>query len=502
MSAALNRPTRNMPTRKQQRVIRLPNMPLDVVAVILAYLPQADLRRASTASQTFYQAAHIAGLELHVNLETLNAYSLMNFILVIRHALAHRVQFKLALTLLVVWREAERVDFQSSLLNTLAAIRSAMPRLVSLRATFAGHFAEAVYGGLAESAPLLRELEFFQTDALPVPIPPTLFAGNAPRLHVLTLDIPTLKPVWPHVPALDHVRALTIRLGHKNQRFVVPRFFHNLQELTVVSKRCRDNDGAAVIDISGMTLQRLTVDNDARRLLQFHAPGAKIAAVEYMLKELQYDEQLWPADACELQAHVQSNHKLDVSGMDTGSVVAISSTDGTWRHTQYTPLVISFVTTLTPLVDLPPLSTRLVSLTVDEGMLPELMGTTLILAALRELFVDCTRPRKAPPIPARELEAYDRVGLPLRRLRCPALPLVAAFATNPARVVLSCSKLVTLGQMLVPARAALVLVRVKVDLEKHREALEKVFSSVTMEGPDQRWVPGYYHPRHYDPRKA
>ncbi|EJD47135.1 hypothetical protein AURDEDRAFT_113477 [Auricularia subglabra TFB-10046 SS5] len=152
MSAALNRPMRNMPRRKQQRVLRMPTMPLDVVAVILAYLPRADMRRASTASRIFYEAAHIAGLELHVNLETLNADSLMNFTLVFRHALAHRVQFKLALALLVVWREAERADFQSSLLDTLAAIRSAMPRLASLRATFAGHFAEAVYGGLSEAA--------------------------------------------------------------------------------------------------------------------------------------------------------------------------------------------------------------------------------------------------------------------------------------------------------------------------------------------------------------
>ncbi|EJD47177.1 hypothetical protein AURDEDRAFT_163784, partial [Auricularia subglabra TFB-10046 SS5] len=389
MSAALNRPMRNMPRRKQPRVPRLPNMPLDVVALILAYLPQADLRRASTASQTFYEAAHIAGLELRINLETLNADSLLYFTLVVRHALEHRLHFKLALTLFVVWREAERAAFRSSLTDTLASIRRSMPRLVSLRATFAGHFAEAVYEGLTESAPILRELEFLQTDALPVRIPPTLLAGNAPSLHTLMLDIPTLKPVWPHVPALDNVRALTIRLGHANQRFVVPHFFHSLQELTVVSKRCRDNDGAAFIDISGMTLQRLTVDNDAQRLLQFHALGTTIATAQYMVQKLQYDEQLWPAADCELIAQIQSSLKLDRLEGHIGTLVAVSLTDGAWHHTQYTS-DIPFLT-LTPLRDLPPLSRLLVALTIDDAMLPQLLETPITLAVLRDLFVDYTR---------------------------------------------------------------------------------------------------------------
>ncbi|EJD47147.1 hypothetical protein AURDEDRAFT_163755 [Auricularia subglabra TFB-10046 SS5] len=481
-------------------------MPLDVVALILAYLPQADLRRASTASRIFYEAAHAAGLTLHINLVTLNTDRLENFILVVEYALAHRLQFKLALTLLVVWRHAERAVFQWSLNHTLAAIRSAMPRLVSLRATFAGHFAEAVYGGLTESAPLLRELEFLQTGALHVPIPPTLFAGLAPRLQVLTLDIPTLKPVWPHVPALDHVRALTIRLGHADQRFVLPRFFHNLKKLTIISMH---HYGSAIIDISRMTLQRLTVDNDACRSLQLHAQGTKIAAVEYMLEDLQYDERFWTAGDSELMAQIQSGLKVDKSDGHIGTVVAVSSTNGAWRHTQYTsPASRRPTITLMPLGNLPPLSRLLVALTIDEAMLPQLVRTPLTLAVLRELFVDCTRFRNAPPVPLLVGPGWTEPPLQACLLQCPALALVAAFATSRAPVAIDCPNLVTLGRLLgqTSPRAALVLVRVTVGLEKHRqehrEALEKVFSSVLVDDLEELWVPRHHHPRHYDPRRT
>ncbi|EJD47128.1 hypothetical protein AURDEDRAFT_163737 [Auricularia subglabra TFB-10046 SS5] len=498
---------------EQPEAQHITSMPLEVVAMILAYLPQTSLRRASTISQQFYEAAHVAGLTLHRRIKSLNSDDLMNFILVVKHALAHRLPFKLSLTLVVNCREDDRAAYASSLGNTMAAIRSAMPRLASLHATFPGHFAEAIYNGLRESAPILRELELVQTDAQPAQIPLMLFAGKAARLRTLTLDVPALEAAWPRIPAFNHVRVLVLRLGQPTQRLAVARFFRQLQELTVVAKSYKHNDAVAVVDISGMTLQRLTVDNDVGRPLQFSslpsAPRATIGEVEQLISELQYDRQFWPADDCELNAHVQSDLRRDKYTHYTGTVVAINSTDSAWRHTQYT-LPKRRTAMLTPLERFPPLSARLVSLTVDEAMLDQLVQTPRTLAVLRELCVDGT---ELPNVPSTsQLIAPGPLAQPLRicNLRCPVLALVTFFVTNSKPVAISCPKLVTLGRLLgqtpravaVPARAALVLVHAKIDMEKHREALEKVFSSVRLEDPDQRWVPAYYHPRHYDPRRA
>ncbi|EJD47075.1 hypothetical protein AURDEDRAFT_163685 [Auricularia subglabra TFB-10046 SS5] len=486
-------------------------LPAELLTAAVGHLSQDDLRNASAVSWAFYSAAHWAGLVLHRTVRSYNPKTLATFVDIVRHAETHSLPFRLGLTLVV----ADRHAFLSSMHEIPRAVKDALPLLVHLDVTFPGHLAAFVYGALDAPAPRLRSLSITQSGVgalTPVPIPANLFAGDAERLQTLVLDIPALLPEWERVPAWERVRSLVLRLRHPGQSMAVARSFPHLLDADITVSGGRRNLPHCV-DLSGLTLQTITIDNDANVPLEFaldsSAQRPTITAVTQLCASVQYDERLWPNDGSQLNAHFQcfnllrkerayyrgpSIHQLARMRRDhsrPGMAVAVSSTDRSWGITQYTPRVPTAA--IAPSEMLLTLGVRLVSLTIDDSLLSLFVQTPRAFDALRELFVDCT-----PVANAKREAVLETNASPLP---FPVLACVTLFSTHTGRAPISVrsAKVVALGQLIHGnwVLAELVLSRVKVDIAMER--LAELFSSVRLEDVP---LPAYYHSREDNPRLA
>ncbi|EJD39244.1 hypothetical protein AURDEDRAFT_171632 [Auricularia subglabra TFB-10046 SS5] len=521
----------------------IPRLPPELVTAALKYLPPNELRLASTVSTEFYHAAHAAGLTLRRTIVAERAFrppGLARFVEITRYAATCPLLFRLGLSVIVARNQEDRNEFVPSMIDISHALQNAMPFLVDLDVLFPAHFADIVYAGLGEAAPRLRTLSLTQhgnNGALPVPIPATLFAGNAPCLQVVTLHVPALPPSWAPVPAWNRVHTLKVFLQYPVQCLSIARFFPALKDFHL---HCMAWVGefhplaAHRVDMSGLSLRSLTIinDSDTNEPLDDHAlapaPHPTISTVKHLCGTVQYDRCLWPDNNCQFNAHFQRFYTgLQVTLFPTdsspshvgfifndhgpphgliGMTVSVSSTDGSWSNTQYTrPVVPLGSTNASPLATLPPLSTRLVSLTVDEALLPQTLQAAVVLDALRELFVDFTPIAKLP-----HTQPQPRPDIMTRRarLRCPALERVTAFATQPEPVTVSCTKIVALGRLLCRPlgvdrlRAELVLAYVLPDrgVERQHPRMDEVFSSVRLDSASTPLLPTYFHSRDDNPR--
>ncbi|EJD43165.1 hypothetical protein AURDEDRAFT_167849 [Auricularia subglabra TFB-10046 SS5] len=482
-------------------VLRLPP---ELLTAAVGHLSQDDLRSASAVSWAFYSAAHRAGLVLHRSVRSYNAKTLATFVDIVRHAETHSLLFRLGLTLVVADCDA----FLSSMHEIPRTVKGALPLLVHLDVTFPGHLAACVYGALDAPAPRLRSLSITQSGVgalTPVPIPANLFAGEAQHLQTLVLNIPALRPEWERVPAWERVRSLSLRLRLPGQALAVARFFPHILDVDITVSVGRRNL-AHCVDLSGLTLRKLTIDNDANVPLDFalnsSAQRPIISAVTQLCASVQYDERLWPNNDSQLNAHFQcfnllrkerayyrgpSIHQLARMRRDhsrPGMVVAVSSADRSWGITQYTPRVPKAA--IAPSEMLLTLGARLVSLTIDDSLLSLFVQTPRAFDALRELFVDCT------PVSNANREAVLETNA--SPLPFPVLACVTLFSTHSGRAVISVrsAKVVALGQLIHGnwVLAELVLSRVKVDIAMER--LAQLFSSVCLVDVP---LPAYYHSR-------
>ncbi|EJD39898.1 hypothetical protein AURDEDRAFT_171034 [Auricularia subglabra TFB-10046 SS5] len=538
---------RDPPNSYNTELDRAAWLPTELVTMVLEHLPQDDLRRASTASKAFYLAAHATGLELHRTITNFYPTAVTTFVEIVQHAAAKGMLFRIALTLTVRCNSKNRSVFVLPMQNILSAVTAALPFLTSLRAGFPGHFAEMVYAALSDPAPLLHTLEVAQcdsSDAAPVRIPANIFAGApSPCLRTVTLRVPALKPAWAPIAAFEGVRFvnLEINCAGRFDEVAVGRFFPSVTNLHILATRGGHSEQCgSFIDVSALRLHRLIVDNVADCLLMFHfAPRSRgssatapagpphIASIDYTCQTVMLHTilKLWPENIGELNAQIQSGHAFGgaadvkpdllqrdwprpplIQGNEALStcpatmIATISSADLSWRQAVYTQPNPSTTTMITPLDELVRLHTCLVSLTVDESLLLQLVETPRKLHALRELYLDFTIFPKVPR--AKQFPKWTRDSEPIfGLLGCPALERVTVFATNTAPVTVGARKIASFGRLLLgvdqlsPPSVELLLMHARLDKVKDSVGLEEIFSPIRMDASDRPTFPAYFRRR-------
>lgn len=415
----------------EDSVLRVPQLPDEVLVAILEHLPADELRRSCALCRKFRDLAYMAGLTTHRTIS--NTDQLAAWVQIVEYALLQKETFRLSVAI-------DHCGMQQGIseylvMGTLSALSRALPRLARLRVNSSCYVIDFLLTTLEEPAPFLHALEIRHLDSdvnvSMTSLPPTLLNAQPASLRVVTLAVPLLTAVPAHVPALENVSVVYLTIGRQQYALAVARLFPSARELHL---RVLGADHGVTIDLSQLSLRLLVIDNSyygpGRALELTRCNGGRaplIAAVEYTGACVPDHELLWSSQVRGVTGRMRRG------GMSLCTSIEFSSADPAWRLIARLPRCSSWTpSTLAHLQRVP-----LVALAVDETLLAALIQAPISLPELGELSVDfCAAQRRTITqngweVPEETMHAIIAVSLGISYTLDFLCPLETLFAVSP-----------------------------------------------------------------------
>lgn len=473
-----------------------PPFPPELILKIMQYLPQKDLRNASLVSREFYGLALAAGLcipltvKWHPSLKT-DGFdgSLSKLDSVVDYAKTARPALNIAIR--AVFMEYEPARIASAAARFFASVDLALPYLVRLDMQFPQYTPDSVYTHLcAHPAPKLKSLAIEHRPDRAASVPRDLFKCAAPNLRALHLKLASTESLraWATLPVFQRITRLQLSARETPRPLVLARLFPHLRALYLGTLQLFPSPGRT-IDLAGLQLEYIALAHGTDNLIDPSALDA-IPVVEVRGK---LSDTVWPpaAQAGPICA------RAEAVGV-WSAALSLGAADGEWRRT----IALSGPARDAAL----PLSSTLVSLTLDKCLVSAFVQVPVELVALRELFLDVSAPGASaycwPPLRAATLGQdthFDELPSARVRVRCPALVRVVIFVVpGGGCVTVRPTKVTRLGRAIglgAPGPTpTLTLAGCSFHDPPIWPALNKLFARVELVGcAAGDAVPGYYH---------
>ncbi|EJD47076.1 hypothetical protein AURDEDRAFT_163686 [Auricularia subglabra TFB-10046 SS5] len=483
------------------------SLPPELVAKILEYLDQADLRRAAAVSRHFYATAWQAGLHIHRNIRWNNELgrfthrTTLNEL--VRHALKKdRLRLSFSCSVMSFSLDLiEKAPFPSSIHDLLSLITSASPVLVSLKVMGFPRFIASLAAALRLSVPNLAALDLtvppFYAGMIVQELSVGLFSGCAPKLRRLTLqNIPLGRGP---VAAFAHLDSVC--LGYEGQfpHIDLARQFPLVRHLHV--KLTTENQEplplSLNLDGSSDSLRKLTIrfyNLSARTPVVLTGTDMSgVPDVEHFGSAIAWSDPLWHrTDDGPISIRLIWRSVREIS-------IFIVPEHARWRRVYCRNDWSSGVDEF-PVLRLPGLHSRLTYLRMDNNFLPALLECTgLALGALRTLQIDFNTqmphafmvwppdwlhdPLDNYPFTERDRSAQQFSGTSYGYVECDALERLRLFAMDKEMSVNS-NEVAFIGRALSQCarraqdRATLEVVGVELDAPVPHALLDQTFSEV------------------------
>ncbi|EJD34864.1 hypothetical protein AURDEDRAFT_130939 [Auricularia subglabra TFB-10046 SS5] len=460
---------------------------------IAQHLPQKDLRAASQASHAFYGLALAAGLYIQRSVKWNSIFAFRETLATLDQVLDHAAE-KPALNIAVLgaFSYQEEMDsvMEAAIQRFLASVRRALPYLVRLHLSFPHCVPGTVYASFCEHpAPRLYHLGIDHCMGSPVHIPYDLFSGHAPLLREVSLGYCGIEHVLESAPVavFQRVTHLTLYGVEAQNLFGLAHVFPASQVLAISASRTQK------LDLSGLRLRYLALDYDDVLLID-RSVLASIPIIEHNVKR--GINTVWPAPCGPICAQVE----IVEYKHGTSPAVSFGARDGSWRRTFALPPQADLNVAL-PLADAPMLASKLVSITLGKSFVNAFIQAPVVLAALRELFLDVSaNGSNGYCWPSVGGVRFDELT---PSVRCPALARVVILAIpsgHPVTVVPT--KATRFGRALGlrdgrPTKPMLVLAGCTFNMEPIWTALEELFAAVDVVECSGNCIPEYYRSCRY-----